>query len=622
MRKIIISLALILTTISLFAQYELPPRPGIVASMAPFYHGVASGDPLSDRVIIWTRITTDSISAPVQWQVATDTLFVNIVAHGTFTTDTSLDYTVKIDVTGLTANTWYYYRFMAYGKYSIIGRTRTIPVGNIDSLRFAVFSCSAFMAGYFNGYHDIAQRNDIDAILHLGDWYYEYQAGGTYYDGDTNRLAPLDHDSYTLSDYRLWQSQYRLEASTRDMLQQYPLISIWDDHETCDNSWYAGAANHNPATQGSWFVRKHAMKIAYFEWMPIREIAPGNDTIIHRSFKWGNLLSWIMLDTRYEARDSSLGSMISTTGAYLTDTNRRMIGNTQLAWLENQLSDKSTQWKLVGNQVMIAPFHFLGQIVNGDQWDGYPAEKLRVFNYIMKNNIKDIVFLSGDIHSSWANDLPHPDSTYNSSTGAGSVATEMIGSSITSPAEFLGTITAPPSIVELSNSHVKYCEFTMRGYLLLDINKKRVQGDYIHVSNIQTPTYTASDDAQYMNLDGNRFLSKGTGPLGPRPGNPPLVGPVNLYAGIAGANDNIIMLTCYPNPTTNVLTMQYYLTENAPITISLLDMSGRTISTVKTTKTLVGLNNSEFDLSGYAAGIYFINLKQGEKSYTKKIVKN
>ncbi|HXP48865.1 MAG TPA: alkaline phosphatase D family protein, partial [Bacteroidia bacterium] len=377
------------------AQYELPPRPAVVTGLAPFYHGVASGDPLSDRVIIWTRVTTDSLTASVDWQMASDTLFNHIVKSGTFITDTSLDYTVKIDVTGLSPNTWYYYRFKAYGIYSMPGRTRTIPVGNVDSLRFAVFSCSTIQAGYFNAYQDIAHRNDIDAIFHLGDWYYEYLAGGTYYDGDTNRLAPLSHDSYTLSDYRLWHSQYRLDYAIRNMLQQYPLISIWDDHETCDNSWYSGAANHNPATQGNWFVRKNASKKAYFEWMPIREIAPGNDTIIHRAFKWGNLLSWIMLDTRYEARDSSLGTFLSTTNAYMIDTNRRLLGNPQLAWLQTQLNDNSTQWKMVGNQVMIAPFHVLGQVANGDQWDGYPAERNRVFRYIEKTKVKDIVFLTG-----------------------------------------------------------------------------------------------------------------------------------------------------------------------------------------------------------------------------------
>src|ERR1019366_3727275 len=149
----------------------------------------------------------------------------------------------------LQSNTWYYYRFKTGNKYSITGRTRTIPVGNVDSLRFAFFSCSNFQAGYFNAYRDIASRNDIDAVIHLGDWYYEYAAGGYGYINDTNRLHSLTRDIYTYDDYILQHSQYRLDLDLRAMLQQYPLISIWDDHETANNSWYSGAQNHTPATQ-------------------------------------------------------------------------------------------------------------------------------------------------------------------------------------------------------------------------------------------------------------------------------------------------------------------------------------------------------------------------------------
>jgi alkaline phosphatase D len=244
--------------------------------------------PLTDRVILWTRVTTEDNSVSVDWQIATDTLFTNVVNSGTVTTDTSIDHTVKVDATGLQTNTWYYYRFKAYNKYSSIGRTRTVPMGNIDSLRFAVVACSNFQAGFFNVYRDIATRNDIDAVLHLGDYYYEYQAGGYGYVNDTNRLHPATHDAFTLADYRIWHSQYKLDPDLRYCHQQYPFITIWDDHETANNSWYGGAENHNSTTEGDWFTRKDAGKKAYFEWLPIREVAPHDDTIIHRTEHWGS----------------------------------------------------------------------------------------------------------------------------------------------------------------------------------------------------------------------------------------------------------------------------------------------------------------------------------------------
>ena len=241
-------------------SFLLPSRPRVDSVLAPFFHGVASGDPLTDRIIIWTRVTTLDPSVDVDWQMATDTGFLSVVNSGTFTTDSSFDYTVKVDVTGLQPNNWYYYRFKAYNRYSITGRTRTLPIGNVDSLRIAFFSCSDFQAGYFNVYHDIANRNDIDMVMHLGDYYYEDAASAS----DTNRLHPETHDALSLTDYRLWNSEYKLDPDLRALFQQYPWIQIWDDHDVANNSWETGAQNHNPATQGSYIARKDASFKAYF----------------------------------------------------------------------------------------------------------------------------------------------------------------------------------------------------------------------------------------------------------------------------------------------------------------------------------------------------------------------
>lgn len=642
------SLPFLLCLLSLYSlnaqDYLLPNRPAVLPSMAPFYHGVASGDPLSDRVIIWTRITLpehnriawvniDSASTvyssslfdsavQVSWQVATDTSFLNVVRSGIFTTDSSLDYTVKVDVTGLQPNSWYYYRFRTTDSVcSIIGRTRTTPVGNADSLRFAVFSCSDFQTGYFNAYHDIAHRNDIDAVMHLGDYYYEYEAGGSDYQGDSLRLHPLDHDAFTLADYRLWHSQYKLDPDMRAIFQQYPWIQIWDDHDVANNSWNSGAQNHNAATEGNWYVRKDAAFEAYYEWLPIREQAPSDDSTMYRSFKWGNLLNLILLDTRYEARDSSLGSAIPENNAYLTDTNRNMLGPVQLSWFKTQLSDTTTQWKIVGNQVMLAPLDAAGLILNGDQWDGYPAERKRVFDYIMRQNIHDVVFVTGDIHSSWANDLPHPDSTYNKNTGAGSVATEFIGTSITSTAS---AVTIPQALIQLGNPHVKYVDLTLRGYLLLDVNKHRVQGDFIHMSTIASRSYTANDDQQWVNLDGNRFLGPGSGPLPGRYTNPPFAPWASqAYSGFGQKNaSKMVVVTCFPNPSENEVGVQFYLYQPAKVDLRIFDLNGKLLNSQTNNEAREGLYSTKVYLDGLSAGTYMLVISDGSDTYVKKVIKN
>ena len=643
MNKSLLLFVLMFTCGFMQAQdYLLPSRPVVLPELAPFYHGVASGDPLSDRVIIWTRITIpfdtriatvniDSQSAvysssafdttiQVGWQVATDTLFTNVVNSGTAATDSSLDYTVKVDVTGLQPNTWYYYRFSNNGINSIIGRTRTVPVGNVDSLRFAIFSCSDFQTGFFNAYHDIAYRNDIDAVIHLGDYYYEYKAGGSDYQGDTIRLHAGDHDAFTLADYRLWHSQYKLDPDERAIFQQYPWIQIWDDHDVANNSWYSGAQNHNSTTEGNWFIRKSAAFQAYFEWLPIREQAPDNDTIIHRNFNWGNLLNFVMLDTRYEGRDSALGTGISLSNAYLTDTNRNMIGPHQLAWFKTQLSDTTTQWKIIGNQVMIAPLDAVGTALNGDQWDGYPAERKRVFDYIMKQNIHDVVFVTGDIHSSWANDLPHPDSSFTSSTGAGSVATEFVGTSITSTAT---AISLPQSVIQLANPHIKYCEFTKRGYLLFDVNKQRAQGDFVHINTTATRSYTAVDDQQWMNINGNRFLSPAPGVLPARNTNPGFAPRASdIYSSINQINsDKMVIVTCFPNPSQNEVAVQFYLFQPASVDLSIYDINGKQVAYQSDKQSQVGLYSTKVYLDGLAPDTYMLHISDGLNVYTKKIVK-
>jgi alkaline phosphatase D len=407
------------------------------------------------------------------------------------------------------------------------------------------------------------------------------------------------------------------------MLEQYPIIQVWDDHEAANNGWYSSAENHNWATQGNWFVRKNASKKAFFEWNPVRKIAPGNDSIIHRNFKFGNLFNLIMIDTRLEGRDSSLGALIPITNAYMNDTNRRMLGPVQLDWLKNQLSDNSTQWKIVGEQIMIAKLALnvliTTEVLNGDQWDGYPAERRRVFRHISQNNIKDVVFLSGDLHTSWAADLPSSDSTYVPATGAGSVATEFIGGSVTTP----GFIPVTGATIQAADPWFKYAELSKHGYLLFDINQSRVQGDFIHVSNIDTRTYTTANDAQWQNLDNERHLRIATTPLNPNYGhNPPLVSWYPTGTGIQPVNNSLVVFSCYPNPTSNEVHLQLYIDEPGKLDIAITDLNGKVVYSTSTAAMPRGMNNTTLNIGDLSDGVYMITINTGKGSYSNKIIKS
>ncbi|MFH2095981.1 MAG: alkaline phosphatase D family protein, partial [Bacteroidota bacterium] len=444
----------------------------------PFYHGVASGDATSDAVIIWTRVTPsgqmDSIE--VGWYMATDTFFTNVVASGTFWTNEGRDNTVKVDVTGLTPDTWYYYYFNALSTNSLIGRTKTTPNGDNDSLRIAVVSGSNYNNGYFNVYRTMAARNDIDAVFHLGDYIYEYGTG-QYGDHSDRELLP-SYEILTLDDYRMRYSHYRLDPDLRFAHQQYPWYVVYDDHETANNSWVGGAENHDSGTEGSWDDRVAAGKKAFFEWLPIRD---NQDSSIYHTIKFGKLGSVFFLDTRLEGRDDPEGLAND-------DPNKKMIGSTQYNWLTQQLynaqySTDSTQWKIIAQQVMFAPLLMLGITLNSDQWDGYEVERQSILNFINAYGIMNSVILTGDIHTSWANDVPNPMMGSYGSYGQGSGTVEFVTPSVTSPSTDFGAGIGE-AVIMAANSHIKYCDLAHRGYYILDVNKNRCQADWYFVNDI------------------------------------------------------------------------------------------------------------------------------------------
>jgi len=580
----------------------------------PFYHGVASGDPLTDRVIIWTRVTPDAGqtgSLTGSWKMATDTTFSTIINSGSYSTDSTRDYTVKVDVTGLQPNSWYYYRFTDnQGINSVIGRTKTAPAGGVDSLRFGVVSCASYEHGFFNAYGRLKARNDVDAILHLGDYIYEYAKGG-YGDTTIGRFHEPTNEILSLSDYRIRHSHYKLDKDLRELHQQYPFITVWDDHETANDSYRDGAENHTPSSEGDWHTRKINGVTAYKEWQPIREPDPNDTVKIWRTIPYGNLMNLYMMDTRLYDRDEQVGATSGQAG----DTTRNMIGPDQLNWLKAGLTNSTAKWNILGQQVMFAPLKIGGVAVNMDQWDGYAAERKRIMDHVMNNNIKNIVVLTGDIHTSWANDIPY--NNYNSSTGAGSMGVEYVVTSVTSGSSPLGV---PQWIIQSQNSHMKFIDLSKKGYLILDVNNARIQGEWFFVDKVTAPsTNEAFAEAWYCN-DNERFLRKATAPS-VRVGTLPVPAPAlpNNTTSRAKA-DEIIWLSQYPNPFTSDFAVQYYLQKAGKVDVKVFDVQGKVVLSESRTA-VPGIQYTEMNGSSLPSGIYMLTIQANGQSLSRKIVK-
>lgn len=612
---------ILLTAFFMFATAKSQTHTSrINTCMEPFYHGVASGDPLSDRVIIWTRVTPDTNfvgTINVDWRIATDTSMLTVVNSGSTTTDPTKDYTVKIDATGLSPNTWYYYEFTALGKNSIRGRTRTTPIANGDSLRFAVVSCANYEAGFFNVYKVIKERNDIDAVISLGDYIYEYETGGYSPNPTSGRAWEPQDEITTLSDYRTRYSTYHLDEDLMRLHQQYPFIVVWDDHESANDAWKDGAENHTPGTEGNWINRKSEAKQAFFEWLPIRVTGTSDPYQIYRDISFGNLLELVMLDTRLHGRDEQAG----TSGSTVTDNNRQLLGTDQFNWLGNRLSNSNAQWKILAQQVMMAPLEVFGFAVNGDQWDGYPAERNRVFNYILQNNISNVVVLTGDIHSSWANDLPT--SSYNSGTGAGSAGVEFVTPSVTSPGVDLGV---GASLIQLSNDHIKYVDLSLHGFILLDVNQTRVQSDWYYVNTIDNSSGGYSYGESYYVNQNQRHLNSTNNNSQPRPGltstiQAPECPRAMIFTNVANISEELTIIGVYPNPAINELSLQLYTGQSDQVKTTILDLSGKQIDYHEYSVTANNTVVLKMDLSTLSTGMYLLKVEtKGQQKVLKFMV--
>lgn len=568
----------IIFSLNVYSQSDLLEPKSLLPElcMDPFYHGVASGDPLKDRVIIWTRVTPSTqnqVPVEVGWKVATDTAMLNVVQEGALLTTHERDYTVKVDVTGLQPDKWYYYEFYAYGKRSVQGRTRTTPAGNVmkDSLRFAVVSCANLEAGFFNVYASLAERKDFDAVLCLGDYYYEYETGGYSPNPSTGRVMDPLHEIVTLEDYRMRHSIYRLDKDLRRLHQLFPWFCIWDDHESANDSWEGGAENHNSG-EGDWQVRKEASKKAYFEWLPIRDNATQGQYEIYRSVSYGRLVDIMLLDTRLTGRSEQ----VSWSSSQLNNSNRTMLGIPQKNWFLNELSNSIATYKLVAQQVMMSPLTAFGVPVNMDQWDGYPAERSQILNHVFYNAIQNFVVLTGDIHTSWATEIP---------IGASRVGVEFVTPSVTSPGMDLGAGVGS-SVIMAANGHIKWVNLDKKGYMIVDVNKNRVQSDWYFVNTIDTENPAATWAKSYYANEGTTQLHSTNSISSPRqdifsdaPQLCPRIVAEEPSVTLEDAEKDIIVIGLYPNPVSTVLNVHFSNLETDKMTLEIVDETGKIVFT-------------------------------------------
>lgn len=487
-----------------------------------FTHGVASGEPAPDSVLLWTRYFASDPGA-IEWVISERADLGNPVAGGSIPINPDSDFCLKVKVTGLAPARWYYYGFIAPdGSRSEIGRTRTLPEGDVERFRMAVFSCSNFGFGYFNAYAHAAEADEFDLALHLGDYIYEYKRDSYPVPEEASlhrELWPVNEVVH-LADYRLRYATYRSDPDLRRIHQLLPMINIWDDHETANNSWKDGAENHQSETEGDWEVRKAAARRANREWLPVSDE-------VYASYEVGNLATLFRLDTRIEGRDEQfdLAKVLAgkkspeevagalkafREGEYL-DPGRQILGAAQEAWLGEELK-RSTRagkrWQVLVQQVVMgklstptslldaigdsAPDFYRRRIAaattaskaglpaNMDAWDGYPAARDRLLAASLEAEA-NLLVLAGDSHNSWAFELDY----------AGAKAgIEFAVQSVTSPGleRYLGAMKPADLAHELVsyNPCLKYTDTSQRGYAVLELTPERATAEYRYLGTVKS----------------------------------------------------------------------------------------------------------------------------------------
>jgi alkaline phosphatase D len=481
-----------------------------------FTHNVASGEPATDKVMLWTRYVSDK-PAYLAWEMSESEDFAKLAAEGSTGSPAGpdSDFCTKTWADGLMPGRWYFYRFIAPdGTKSPVGRTKTLPEAGAPRFRMAVFSCSNFGFGWFNAYGHAVEANDCDLAVHLGDYIYEYGAG-TYPDtaqANPERVLAPTTEIVALTDYRLRYATYRADPDCQRLHQVLPMIAVWDDHESANDSWKDGAQNHQPETEGDWATRKAAAKRAYREWMPVSDEP-------YAAYQVGNLATLFRLDTRLEGRDQQfslekvlagqkepqaiMAALAKFKDGQWADPSRQLLGAAQDSWLADGLAESTasgTAWQVLVQQVLIgnlkSPQALASQLgeglpdfvrqrlmaasmaskaglpLNMDAWDGYPAARERVFKAALKADA-NLIVLAGDTHNGWAFDLAHEGAAVGVELGVCSVSSPGFESylSFVKPGVLAASLVA-------ENAQLKWADTSQRGYMTVELTPARATTEY------------------------------------------------------------------------------------------------------------------------------------------------
>ncbi|WP_083370513.1 alkaline phosphatase D family protein [Flavobacterium frigidimaris] len=445
-----------------------------------FIHGVASGDPTIEAVMLWTHInTTISGVCNVEWQVANDAAFKDIIKKGAVTTSSERDYTVKVDVSGLLSNQVYYYRFLYKNIISDVGVCKTMPVSLANALQIAVISCNNYEDGYFTSFRHIADNKDIDYVFHLGDYIYEYGTGQyanqTFLD-ESKRFNDPPNELVSLNDYRKRYALYRKDKELQKAHRTKSFICIWDDHELANNAYFGGAKNHQ-SNEGSWRDRSAAALQAYFEWMPVR--AKSASEMI-RSIKIGKDANFFFLEERLDGRDKQL----LNNDPEKMSTQRKMISKKQLDYLSDGLKQSDARWNFLVNQVMFTGYQSKKEesVKEDDWWTGYPYQREQLIE-VFEGLKNPPVILTGDHHQSHVLELNAPDEAANKKL----VAWEFLTPSITSKNDDRLTseqISKKSKLLYKLNPHMIYNDTASHGYFVLNVTKEQINISYKFNTNI------------------------------------------------------------------------------------------------------------------------------------------
>ncbi|MDV3350323.1 alkaline phosphatase D family protein [Leptothoe sp. LEGE 181152] len=476
-------------------------------SSYPFTLGVASGDPLPDGIVLWTRLAPDPLKGggmpnsdvTVTCTIATDEALQNVVRRESTLARAALGHSVHLEVSGLEPDRVYWYRFEAGGEESLVGRTRTAPAPGtpLNDLRFAFASCQDYENGFYTAYQHMA-REDLDLVIHLGDYIYE---------GGISADAVRQHNSgdvITLEDYRNRYALYRLDQNLQATHAAFPWAFTWDDHEVDNN--YANFLPEDEQSARDFAIRRAVAYQVYYEHMPMRRQSASRGAFLqlYRRLSFGNLVTFNILDTRQYRTDQPCGDQFGPRCAEALSEAATMTGQRQENWLFSGLNRSNARWNVLAQQTIFSQFNFgntqvlPGDFFNPDQWDGYVAQRDRIIEFLQARRPSNPVVITGDIHSSWVYDIKADFDNPASAT----VGTEFVGTSISSSFGDGADTNALVSLAVPGNPHTKFFDGLNRGYVRCTITPDLWQADYRTVESIESPTSAVQTLASFVVEDG------------------------------------------------------------------------------------------------------------------------